>query len=207
MTVGEALIADTFAAVFKSKCCLVWYCNPAVTRIPDSHFCWEAKYNGTEVIAISPEFTPTAMHASKWVNPKPGTDAALALSIAHIIIEDRSFKADYLREQTDMPFLVRTDNRKFLRGTDLGVESDGGPGVEPSFCFWDEATQAIVPAPGTGFTPPPPGAPIPEPAKDLSLGDLRPALEGTWTVETPAGPVEVTNRVRTDQGACFRLCA
>jgi DMSO reductase family type II enzyme molybdopterin subunit len=192
MTVGEALIADTFAAVFKSKCCLVWYCNPAVTRIPDAHFFWEAKYNGTEVIAISPEFTPTAMHASKWVNPKPGTDAALALSMAHVIIEDRSFKSDYLREQTDMPFLVRTDNRKFLRGTDLGVDSDAASGVEPSFYLWDEATQAIVPAPGTGFTPPPPGAPIPEPAKDLNLGDLRPALEGTWTVETPAGPVEVT---------------
>ena len=49
--------------------------NPAATRIPDAHFFWEAKYNGTQVIAISPEFTPTAMHANFWVNPKPGTDA------------------------------------------------------------------------------------------------------------------------------------
>ena len=54
MTVGEALLGDTMAAVYKSKCCLVWFCNPAVTRIPDAHFFWEARYNGTEVVAISP---------------------------------------------------------------------------------------------------------------------------------------------------------
>ena len=189
MTVGEALIADTMAAVFESKCCLIWYCNPAVTRIPDAHFFWEAKYNGTEVIAISPEFTPSAMHASKWVNPKPGTDSALALSMAHVIIEDRSFDGDYIREQTDLPFLVRTDNRKFLRGSDVGDESAD---ADQRFYFWDELKQAIVPAPGTGFTMPPPGAPIPEKKEKLTLGDLRPALEGRWTVDTPTGAVEVT---------------
>ena len=70
LTLGEAMLGDTAAAIFKSRTCLIWYCNPAVTRIPDAHFFWEARYNGTEVIAISPEFTPTAMHASKWAEPE-----------------------------------------------------------------------------------------------------------------------------------------
>ncbi|MDH3978192.1 MAG: molybdopterin-dependent oxidoreductase, partial [Gammaproteobacteria bacterium] len=187
MTVGTALIADTMAAVFKSKCCLVWFCNPAVTRIPDAHFFWEARYNGTEVIAISPEFTPTAMHASRWVNPKPGTDAALALAMAQVIVEDNNHDGDYLREQTDMPFLVRTDNRKFLRGTDFG-----DPEGEQTFYFWDTASEEVVKAPGTGFVVPPPGAPIPEHEERLTLGELKPALEGTWVIETDSGPVEVT---------------
>ena len=79
--------------------------NPAATRIPDAHFFWEAKYNGTQVIAVSPEFTPTAMHSSLWLNPKPGTDAALAMSMVQVILRENLYQADYIKEQTDLPFL------------------------------------------------------------------------------------------------------
>ncbi|MCK6370278.1 MAG: molybdopterin-dependent oxidoreductase [Gammaproteobacteria bacterium] len=188
MTVGEPLLGDTMAAVYKSRCCLVWYCNPAVTRIPDAHFFWEARYNGTEVVAISPEFTPTAMHASRWLNPKPGTDAALALSMAQVIVENRLFDADYLREQSDLPFLVRVDNQRFLRETDVS-----GDGRDNLFYLWDTVTSRAVPAPATGNPPPPPGSPVAViPAGSLLLGKLRPALEGRWTIQTVSGPVEVT---------------
>jgi DMSO reductase family type II enzyme molybdopterin subunit len=189
LTIGEALLGDTAASIFKSRTCLIWYGNPAVTRIPDAHFFWEARYNGTEVIAISPEFTPTAMHSSKWVNPKPGSDAALAMAMVQTIITDRSFDADYIREQTDLPFLVRTDNRKFLRATDL---TDDAGASDQEFYFWDEATAALAKAPGTGFIVPMPGPPQPETKQRLSLGKLQPALEGRWTIETHTGPVEVT---------------
>ena len=190
MTVGVPLIGDTMAAVFKSKCCLVWYSNPAVTRIPDAHFFWEARYNGTEVIAVSPEFTPTAMHSSKWVNPKPGTDAALALAMVKTIVDDGNYKADYIREQTDLPFLVRTDNGKFLRETDMV----GGEGTRDNlFYVYDEQAGAITAAPGTGGPPPEPGSMEPvHPHGTLNLGELQPALEGSWTAETVDGPVEVT---------------
>ncbi|HJP38689.1 MAG: molybdopterin-dependent oxidoreductase [Gammaproteobacteria bacterium] len=189
LTMGEAMLGDTAASIFKSRTCLIWYCNPAVTRIPDAHFFWEARYNGTEVIAISPEFTPTAMHASKWLNPKPGTDAALAMSMVQTIIQDGSFDAEYIREQTDLPFLVRTDNGKFLRTTDL---SDDAEASDQEFYFWDEAAAAIAKAPGTGFTMPMPGPPQPETTERLTLGGLRPALEGRWSIQTTSGPVEVT---------------
>ena len=189
LTVGEPLLGDNAQSIFKSKACFIWFANPAVTRIPDAHFFWEARYNGTEVVAISPEFTPTAMHASKWVNPKPGTDAALALGMAQAIIADGGHDVEYIREQTDMPFLVRADTRRFLRGTDLG---DADENADQRFYFWDRATDALVPAPGTGFRPAPPGQPVPEHPDKLTLGGLDPALEGSWTVETPNGPIEVT---------------
>jgi DMSO reductase family type II enzyme molybdopterin subunit len=189
LTMGEAMLGDTMASVFKSRTCLIWYCNPAVTRIPDAHFFWEARYNGTEVISISPEFTATSMHADKWLNPKPGTDAALALSMVQTIIADGNHDVDYIREQTDLPFLVRMDNRKFLRATDVTGDAEAS---DQEFYFWDEATGAIAKAPGTGFTIPMPGPPQPERPDRLTLGDLRPALEGRWTIDTAAGPVEVT---------------
>ncbi|MEZ5564877.1 MAG: molybdopterin-dependent oxidoreductase [Gammaproteobacteria bacterium] len=190
MTVGEPLLGDSMAAVYKSRCCLVWYCNPAVTRIPDAHFFWEARYNGTEVIAISPEFTPSAMHANKWVNPKPGTDIALAMSMVQVLLAEELVDRDYIRVQTDLPFLVRVDNGRFLRESDF---LDDGTARNNLFYLWDEKSGKAVPAPGTGGASPPPGSPESViPSGTLNLGELQPALEGTFTVRTHSGRVRVT---------------
>jgi DMSO reductase family type II enzyme molybdopterin subunit len=182
-TTGENMNGDTMGAIFQSKCCLVWMSNPAATRIPDAHFFWEARYNGTRVIAISPDFTPTAMHASYWVNPKPGTDAALAMAMAHVILQEKLYKPAYIKEQTDLPLLVRTDNGRFLRASD--VQGNGpGDNSDNNFYVWDSVTNQPVRAPGAGSDE---GL-----AGTLDLGDLDPALEGRWQVPTPTGTVQVT---------------
>ncbi len=187
MTLGFPLPGDSMPAVYKSKTCIIWACNPAATRIPDAHFFWEAMYNGTEVICISPDFSATALRSSKWVNVKPGTDAALALGMVHTMIAEDLIEWDYVREQTDLPFLVRTSDQKFLRESDM-VEG----GREEGFYFWDEVSGQVVSAPGTGFVD---SIGPPQPEKELEslrLNGITPAVEGTWTVETTAGPVEVT---------------
>ena len=143
ITFGHVTLGNTMAEIYKSKCCLIWFCNPAVTRIPDAHFFWEAKYNGTEVISISPDFNASAMHASKWLNPKPGSDIALAMAMVHTILKDRSFDTEYIKEQSDLPFLVRADNLKYLRETDF----DTPEARDNLFYLWDEATNALVEAP------------------------------------------------------------
>jgi DMSO reductase family type II enzyme molybdopterin subunit len=183
---GYTLPGDNMAAVYKSRVCLVWVCNPAVTRIPDAHFFWEARYNGTEVITITPDFNASAMHSSKWLNPKPGTDTALAMSMVQVILEEGAIEWDYVKEQTDLPFLVRTDNRKFLRKSDIDDSENG----ETSFYIWNETTDSLMQAPATGFGRGAGGSPGPD--QTLKLGDVNPALQGSWTVETSHGPVEVT---------------
>ena len=185
---GHALPGDNMAAIFKSKVCLVWCCNPAATRIPDAHFFWEARYNGTEVVTITPDFNASAMHSSKWLNPKPGTDAALALSMVQVILESGEIERDYVLEQTDLPFLVHADTRKFLRQTDI----DGESGGDRSFYYWDEASGGIAPVPATGHGSPAWMGPPPDNGDSIALGALQPALEGTWTVATINGPIEVT---------------
>ncbi|MFQ5636051.1 MAG: molybdopterin-dependent oxidoreductase, partial [Gammaproteobacteria bacterium] len=185
---GFALPSDNMAAVFKSRVCLVWCCNPAATRIPDAHFFWEARYNGTEVVTITPDFNASAMHSSKWLNPKPGTDAALALAMAHVIVEEGHIDRDYVREQTDLPLLVRTDTRRFLRQSDF----DGDAAGDTSFYFWDLRTNALAPVPATGRGSPAWMGPPPDNGNSLDLGSIEPVLQGAWTVETQNGPVEVT---------------
>jgi len=196
MTLGYNLPGDNMAAVYKSKCVLVWACNPAATRIPDAHFFWEAKYNGTEVVTIAPDFSATAIHSSKWLNPKPGTDTALAMGMVQTIIKDGLIEEDYVREQTDLPFLVRTDNGKFLRASDFGETGDA---AATSFYFWDEKTRKPVKAPGTGFGQEAGRTAELNTDNSLVLNGLRPAIEGRWKVKTATGRVEVTtvySRVR-----------
>ena len=189
-TLGKVYVGDTMSDIYKSKCVLVWMSNPAVTRIPDAHFFWEAKYNGTKVISISPEFTPTAMHSSLWVNPKPGTDAALAMGMVHTIIDEKLVNQEYIKEQSDLPFLVRMDTKKFLRKEDTSIVSTLA--VEDNiFYLWDKKTNQAVIAPGTGLTDPPPGRDRRK-YGTIDLGNIDPVLEGRWTVSTLDGDVEVT---------------
>ena len=190
MTLGTAYPGDTFAAVYKARCVMIWGANPAATRIPDAHFFWEARYNGAKVIAVFPELAASAMHASLWVNPRPGTDIALAMGMVATILEERLFDRDYVLEQTDLPFLVRTDNQRFLRETDLSLIATLAV-RDNVFYVWDEATGGIVRAPGTGAS----DAPIGRERRrfgSLALGGIRPALEGRWKVKTRQGEIEVT---------------
>ena len=190
MTLGQVYTGDTFASVYKSKCVLVWMSNPAVTRIPDAHFFWEARYNGTQVIAISPEFTPTAMHSNFWLNPKPGTDSALAMAMAQVILSEKLYQQDYIKEQSDLPLLVRTDTKELLRREHLSLY--GLLAVADNvFYMWDKNANAMVQAPGTGRADMPIGRDRRKHGT-LDLGDINPALEGSWRVKTLDGETEVT---------------
>ena len=75
------------------------------------------------------------------------------MAMVNVILEEGLHDTGYIREQTDLPFLVRKDNRRFLRGTDFGLTTEGADQV---FYLWDNASGKPVPAPGTGFTLPPP---------------------------------------------------
>jgi nitrate reductase alpha subunit len=70
--------ADDYA---HAEMIVIWHCNPAYTRIPVAHFLLEARYKGAEVVIISPDFNPSAMHADYHVPVNVGSDAALCLAM------------------------------------------------------------------------------------------------------------------------------
>ncbi len=104
---------------WRSSYLVLWAFNPSATRIPDAHFIYEARYRGAEVVAICPDLNNSAIHADLWINPRPGTDAALALGAAQVIVAETLYDAAYVAEQTDLPLLVRTDTHRFVRESDL----------------------------------------------------------------------------------------
>ena len=129
---------------FRSDYLVMWGFNPVISRIPDAHFVHEARYGGTRIVSITPEYSQSAIHSDLWLSPRPGTDIALALAACQVVIEEDLYKADYLREQTDLPFLIRSDNGRFLREADVVAG-----GQDDRFAMWDEAGGALFWAPGT----------------------------------------------------------
>lgn len=160
-------VSGTSDRLFHADYILLSGCNPNVTRIPDAHFIWEAKYNGCRVVSMSPDHNPSAIHADLWIPIRQGADPFFYLSMIHVVIAENLIDTAFVREQTDLPLLVRDDTRHLLRQRD--VERDGRDDV---FYFWDEVNDRAVPAPGsTGSA-----------ERSIALGDTRPALTGRFEV-------------------------
>lgn len=151
---------------------MVWHCNPLYTRIPCVHYITEARYRGSQVVCIAPDYSATSIHTDLWVPVVPSSDAALALGLCKIILDEGKVNEAFVKDQTDLPLLVRLDNRRFLRQPEVT-----GEGREDQFYFWDAKTSRAVEAPrGT-----------------LALGEVDPALEGRYQVALADGTqVEVT---------------
>jgi formate dehydrogenase (coenzyme F420) alpha subunit len=83
------------------NCLLLWGSNPATSHIP---FKWRdvlaAKRRGCQVIVVDPRYTRTAQAADLYVPIRPGTDAALALALLHVIIAEGLYDAGFVAEWT-----------------------------------------------------------------------------------------------------------
>jgi anaerobic selenocysteine-containing dehydrogenase len=179
----NATVIDSWAGVgdnvegtsddwFKSDFIIVWVGNPAYTRIPEVHFMHEARYRGAQLVVIAPDYNASAVHADRWLNPRVGTDAALALAMAQVILSEGLHDVEYVREQTDLPILVREDTGRYLRESDLRPA-----GSDDLLYFWDEVQDALAPVPGCQA----------DGGRSLALGALRPALAGRRSVPLADG--------------------
>src|SRR5262249_54603447 len=142
------------------------------------HFAYEARYNGAKLCVISPDYNSSAIHADHFLQIQPGTDGLLAMGVARILIEKGWINRPYITEQTDLPLLVRTDNGRFLRESDLIDKGD--PDI---FYFHDRKTGKPVQAPGCqGLRKRADGKPT-----SIRLDGFDAALQGRFTVTLANG--------------------
>ncbi|MEU1721583.1 nitrate reductase subunit alpha [Actinomadura sp. ATCC 39365] len=149
---GDQTDVPEAADWWNSRYLIMWGSNIPVTRTPDAHFMTEARYQGTKVVAVSPDYADNVKFADDWLAPHPGTDGALAMAMGHVTLteffRDRQvpYFTDYVRKYTDLPFLVTLEPRgdayvprRFLTAADLGQESEN---AEFKTVFLDETTGA-----------------------------------------------------------------
>ena len=99
MTVGASMGADT-EGVPESDLVLLWGTNTLTSNPHLWPFVLEARAKGAPVIAIDPIRTRTAEQCDEWLPIRPGTDAALALGMMHVLFAERLADEDYLARHT-----------------------------------------------------------------------------------------------------------
>ena len=70
-----------------SKLIILWGANPAWTSVHSLSYLYKAQEKGAKIIVIDPIYTASAKIADYYIQIKPGSDGALALAIAKIIID------------------------------------------------------------------------------------------------------------------------
>ena len=168
---GDPLQSFTSDAWFDADYIMLSLFNPNATRIPDAHYLWEARWNGARIVSVAPDYNPSSIHADLWIPMRPGADPFFNLSLVQVLLDENLYDADFVKEQTDLTLLVRDDNGKLLRQSDL--QTDGKTDI---FYQWDLVTGQAVEAPGS----------MGSENKTIALGNIDPALEGRYEVDAIA---------------------
>lgn len=152
---GDQTDVPESADWFDAGYLIMWGSNVPVTRTPDAHYMTEARYRGQKVVVVSPDYADNTKFADEWLPARPGTDAALAMSMGHVILKEffvertTPYFTEYVKKYTDLPFLVTLTERngawlpgKFLTAADLG---DTGEGAVSKTVLLDAQGNPVVP--------------------------------------------------------------
>jgi anaerobic selenocysteine-containing dehydrogenase len=146
----------------------------------------DAKSRGAKLVVIDPRCAGLANKADQWLRVRPGTDGALALGIAGLMIKNGWFDREFVTNRTNGSFLVRNDTGRFLSAEDLDPE-----GKSQSYIAWDEATSAPV---------------ICDPGQDDYFAVTNhAAISGTFKIMTTQGEVECQPAFALYAALCERM--
>lgn len=134
---GEQTDVPESSDWYNSSYMLVWGSNLPQTRTPDSHFMVEARYRGTKVVAVSPDYADFVKFADTWLPVQAGMDGALAMAMTHVVLKEFyvdqqvDYFNDYVKKYTDLPYLLVLKQNgelytgeKFLRAKDIGTNTE-----------------------------------------------------------------------------------
>ena len=168
---GMGLAGTPMPDLENAGCILFWGYNPSVARLSHATATIQALKRGAQLIVVDPRRVGLASKAHLWLRVRPGTDAALALGIANVMIERGWYDRDFICNWTNGPFLVRVDNGRLLKESDL---SPGG--CARKYIAWDAVTDGYIAYDSA--------------LKRYDRNPVEPTLVGTHTIRTTTGEVE-----------------
>jgi anaerobic selenocysteine-containing dehydrogenase len=107
----------------RAACILIWGSNVHATRNPLVPLIDRGLERGAKLIVVDPRQTRIAGMADLWLEVRPGTDGALALSMINVMMAETLYEYEFVRDWTTAPFLVRSDTGSFLRASDLADDA------------------------------------------------------------------------------------
>ena len=138
-TFGRSIASPDFE---NTGCVVLWGHNPSATWLEHATATTAARRHGARIIVVDPRRAGFAARADQWLRVRPGSDGALALGIAGEMIRNNWFDADFVRDWTNGPLLVRTDTERFLRAGELATPPIGAQAED--LLAWDAAQNDLV---------------------------------------------------------------
>jgi anaerobic selenocysteine-containing dehydrogenase len=122
-----------------SRCILLWGFNPHASWPAAAARISRAKAHGAKLIVIDPRKSGVAEKADLWLRVQPGADGALAMGMIHVLLEEKLYDENFVRDWTNGAFLIRADNHQLLTARDLSQSGD-----EETFFVWDIRGNELV---------------------------------------------------------------
>jgi anaerobic selenocysteine-containing dehydrogenase len=98
-TMGASLGTDP-ESIVNAKLIVAWGTNPVSTNVHLMPFINEAKKRGAKLVTVDPHRSKTADQSDLFIQPYPGTDAALALAMMQVIISEGLHDRKFIAENT-----------------------------------------------------------------------------------------------------------
>jgi anaerobic selenocysteine-containing dehydrogenase len=95
---GTSMVGFDPLTARDSACILVWGANPSASA-PHAHEHWLPE-SPAKVVVVDPVRTPTAEAADLHLQPFPGSDAALAFALLHVLASENLLDGDFLQAHT-----------------------------------------------------------------------------------------------------------
>ncbi len=99
-THGQHCNADIRIASEDAELIILWGFNPVTTSVHAVPFIREAQARGCKIVVIDPRETRSTWMADWHVQPRPGTDGALALGMMKVIVDEGLHDPAFLEEYT-----------------------------------------------------------------------------------------------------------
>ncbi len=174
--VGAKAGVDT-REIVESDLVVVWGGNPVSTQV--NVMTWVAKARkarGAKLVVVDPYRTGTAEQADLHLCLKPGTDAALAAAVIHVLLRDGLADRDYLARLTDWD--AETEEHFRARGPEwaAGITGLTVEEIEGFARLYGSTRRSFIRV-GYGFSRSRNGA------ASVHAVSCLPAVTGAWAVE------------------------
>lgn len=118
-TLGVHQEANEWPDLVGCKLIILFGKNIADTAHSDMHFLLDAMEQGARVVSVDPRYSRTSAKADQWISIRPGTDTVMILAMIKVILDEELYDARYLKRHSNLPFLVRSDDKRCLRMRDI----------------------------------------------------------------------------------------
>jgi anaerobic selenocysteine-containing dehydrogenase len=103
--------------VENARCITIWGADPLAANRQVSYYSsvWGDAIDRAHIAVVEPRLSATAAKADEWLPLKPGTDGALAVALAHILLTEGLWYKDFVGDFID-------GENRFVAGQDVDAE-------------------------------------------------------------------------------------